>query len=159
MGTSGSGNIVHIDNLYVKTYAVKEDEVLKLGEISVLPTGTDELIAFGITNDTVLDITALTPHQNGEDADNRLLTDSILRKDQIEVITLGSDWSGPMEANITPGASVGIKKVNDNPEGYRFIATNAITEVVGVYKHKEFSTVAKVSLLNDNGIISTGRRV
>ena len=160
MGTAGPGNIVHIDNLYVKTFDVKEDEILRLGEISVYDDTSDALITLnddGVVADTVI-VNAQTfrPVQNGEDADNRLATDEILKKSQIECITIGSDWEGKMEADILPGQSVGIKRVDAAVGGFRFAATVVANEVVGIYKHKTFSTVAKKSVLDDSGIVSTG---
>lgn len=160
MGTSGPGNIVHIDNLYVKTFDVFADQFLKLGEIAVYDDGTDTIRTLNddavVADTVILNAQTFRPVQNGEDADNRNATEDLLKKDQIECLTIGSDWEGIMEAGILPGQSVGIKRVDAAVGGFRFAATVVANEVVGIYKHKTFSTVAKKSVLDDSGIVSTG---
>lgn len=167
MGTGGPGNIVHIDNLYVKTFNVKENVNIVLGEFVVIELDSGFAVArpladADITVDEFLDLSSFNIVQAGENANNLDSTDELLRKNQIECITKGSDWTVVMRAGVLPDKPVGIVRVGTN-ELFEIanvdIATSAplvFGETLGVYKHKEFSTVAEISAQDDNGIISTG---
>jgi len=168
VGTGGPGNIVHIDNLYVKTFNVKDNVNITLGQFVVIENDGGSAVARPLVDadfsgaDVFLDLSTINIVQAGEDANNLTTTDEILRKDQIECITKGSDWTVVMRAGVLPDNPVGILRVGtaelfevsyldiDSPS---VVASN---ERLGVYKHKEFSTVADVSVQDDNGIISTG---
>lgn len=157
MGTGGPGNIVHIDNLYVKTFNVQDDINIVLGDYVVIEAiGVRPLAATDFTgNDTFLDLSTINVVQAGEDANNLNTTDPLLRKNQIECITKGSDWTLIMGVDVLPDQAVGIFNVGAFTKIEARASSTAGT-VLGVYKHKEFSTVAEVSALDDNGIISTG---
>lgn len=164
MGTSGPGNIVHIDNLYVKTFNVQDDVNIVLGDFVVIEaTGARPLLDSDFSApDVFLDLSLLNIVQAGEDANNLTTTDELLRKDQIECITKGSDWVVVMRVGVLPDNPVGILRVGTAElfeVSYLDIdapSVVAVNERLGVYKHKEFSTVADVSVQDDNGIISTG---
>lgn len=165
MGTGGPGNIVHIDNLYVKTYNVKDNVNIVLGEYVVIENDGGNavarpLVVGDVVNLAFVDLSALNIVQAGEDANNLDTTDPLLRKNQIECITKGSDWTGIMEAGVLPDSSVGIKRVDGGAKSIFIIsATIVAEEILGSYKHKEFSTVAEISVTDDHGVISTGRRI
>ncbi len=163
MGTGGPGNIVHIDNLYVKTFNVQDDVNIVIGDFVVIEaTGVRPLLDSDFTGaDLFLDLSTVNVVQAGENANNLTTTDALLRKDQIECITKGSDWTTIMRVGTLPDNPVGILRVG-SAELFEVSNTNvaagalAAGETLGVYKHKEFSTVADVSVQDDNGIISTG---
>jgi len=164
MGTSGPGNIVHIDNLYVKTFNVQDNVNIVLGQFVVIEaTGARPLLDSDFTGaDLFLDLSTINVVQAGENANNLTTTDPLLRKGQIECITKGSDWTVVMRVGVLPDNPVGILRVG-TAELFEvsYLDINAPSVVasnerLGVYKHKEFSTVAAVSVQDDNGIISTG---
>ena len=164
MGTGGRGNIVHIDNLYVKTFNVQDDVNIVLGDYIVIEaTGARPLLTsdFG-GNDMFLTLNLINLVQAGEDANNLNTTDALLRKNQIECITKGSDWTLNMRAGVLPDNPVGILRVDGADEIFQAasetVGTTSVSgsERIGIYKHKEFSTVASVAVQDDNGIISTG---
>ena len=168
MGTGGPGNIVHIDNLYVKTFNVKDNVNITLGQFVVIENDGGNAVARPLVDadfagaDLFLDLSLLNVVQAGEDANNLTTTDELLRKDQIECITKGSDWTVVMRVGVLPDNPVGILRVGTAElfeVSYLDIdvpSVVAVNERLGVYKHKEFSTVADVSVQDDNGIISTG---
>jgi hypothetical protein len=168
MGTGGPGNIVHIDNLYVKTFNVQDDVNIVLGEFVVIEDDGGKAIARPLTDsdfsgaDLFLDLSTVNIVQADEDANNLATTDPLLRKGQIECITKGSDWTVVMRAGVLPDSPVGILRVGTAElfeVSYLDIDTPSVVaanERLGIYKHKEFSTVAEVSVQDDNGIISTG---
>ena len=171
MGTGGPGNIVHIDNLYVKTFNVKDNVNITLGQFVVIEDDAGFAVARPLADsdftgaDLFLDLSTVNVVQAGEDANNLTTTDSLLRKNQIECITKGSDWTVIMRAGVLPDKPVGIVRVG-TAELFEIanvdIATSAalaLGETLGVYKHKEFSTVAEISALDDDGVISTGRHI
>jgi len=168
VGTGGPGNIVHIDNLYVKTFNVKDDVNITLGQFVVIEDDAGSAVARPLVDadftgaDLFLDLSTINVVQAGEDANNLTTTDSLLRKGQIECITKGSDWTVVMRVGVLPDNPVGILRVG-TAELFEvsYLDINAPSVVasnerLGVYKHKEFSTVAEVSVQDDNGIISTG---
>jgi len=163
MGTSGPGNITHIDNLYVKTFDVQDNVNIVIGDFVVIEaTGARPLLATDTTGGAIGDFIEVTTKnivQAGEDANNLTTTDPLLRKDQIECITKGSDWVVKMGAGVLPDNPVSIFLVTVAPVVTEVRLNADRLEVIGVYKHKEFSTVATPSLLDDNGIISTGRLI
>jgi len=160
MGTGGPGNIVHIDNLYVKTFEVQDNFNIVLGDFVVVEsTGVRPLATSDVADGVFVDLNALNIVQAGEDANNLTTTDELLRKNQIECITKGSDWTTVMEAAVLPDNTVGIKRDDATASVFVMSATVVSTEILGSYKHKEFSTVARVSVTDDNGIISTGRHI
>ncbi len=165
MGTGGPGNIVHIDNLYVKTFNVKDNVNIVLGEFVVIEVDGGFAVArplaiTDVADAAFVDLTALNIVQAGENANNLTTTDALLRKGQIECITKGSDWTTVMEASVLPDNTIGIKR-DDAAVVTIFVvaATIVAAEILGSYKHKEFSTVAEISATDDNGIISTGRHI
>ena len=159
MGTSGPGNIVHIDNLYVKTFNVQDDVNIVLGEFLVVEaTGVRPLVDGDVTAPAFFNLDTLNIVQAGENANNLTTTDALLKKNQIECITKGSDWVVDMGVDVLPDSSVGIFAVSETPIVTEVRATTTGSEILGVYKHKEFSTVAVPSLLNEDGVISTGLR-
>lgn len=164
MGTGGPGNIVHIDNLYVKTFNVQDNVNIVLGQFVVIEaTGARPLLDSDFSGaDLFLDLSTVNVVQAGEDANNLTTTDALLRKNQIECITKGSDWVVVMRVGVLPDNPVGILRVGTAElfeVSYLDIDTPSVVaanERLGIYKHKEFSTVADVSVQDDNGIISTG---
>lgn len=168
MGTSGPGNIVHIDNLYVKTYNVKDNVNIILGQFVVIENDSGSAVARPLVDadftgaDLFLDLSTINIVQAAEDANNLTTTDVSLRKGQIECITKGSDWVVVMRVGVLPDNPVGILRVGSAElfeVSYLDINTPSVVaanERLGVYKHKEFSTIAEVSVQDDNGIISTG---
>ena len=164
MGTGGPGNIVHIDNLYVKTFNVQENVNITLGQFVVIEaTGARPLLDNDFTGpDIFLSLLAVNVVQAGENANNLTTTDPLLRKNKIECITKGSDWTVNMRGGVLPDTPVGILRVGtaelfeiSNLDIY-VPSVVAANEILGFYQHKEFSTVANVSVQDDNGIISTG---
>ncbi len=165
MGTGGPGNIVHIDNLYVKTFNVKDNVNIVLGEYVVIEDDAGfavarPLVVGDVANTAFVDLTSLNIVQAGENANNLTTTDALLRKGQIECITKGSDWTTVMASGVLPDSTIGIKR-DDAAVVTIFVADATIVpaEILGSYKHKEFSTVAELSATDDNGIISTGRHI
>lgn len=168
MGTGGPGNIVHIDNLYVKTYNVKDNVNIILGQFVVIENDSGSAVARPLVDadftgaDLFLDLSTINIVQAAEDANNLTTTDVSLRKGQIECITKGSDWVVVMRVGVLPDNPVGILRVGSAElfeVSYLDINTPSVVaanERLGVYKHKEFSTIAEVSVQDDNGIISTG---
>ena len=164
MGTGGPGNIVHIDNLYVKTFNVKDDVNIILGEYVIIENDGGNAVArplviADVANLAFVDLSALNILQAGEDANNLTTTDPLLRKGQIECITKGSDWSTVMDDGVLPDNSIGIKRDDSTASIFVIAATIVAAEILGSYKHKEFSTIAEISVEDDNGIISTGRHI
>jgi len=167
MGTGGPGNIVHIDNLYVKTFNVKDNVNIVLGQFVVIEDDAGFAVARPLVDadftgaDVFLDLSSLNIVQAGENANNLTTTDALLRKGQIECITKGSDWTTVMRVGTLPDTPVGILRVG-TAELFEVSNTNVAAgslvagETLGVYKHKEFSTVAEITVQDDNGVISTG---
>ncbi len=168
MGTGGPGNIVHIDNLYVKTINVKDNVNIILGQFVVIEDDSGFAVARPLVDadfsgaDVFLDLSLLNIVQAGENANNLTTTDALLRKPKIECITKGSDWTTIMRAGVLPDKPVGIVRVG-TAELFEIanidIATSAalvLGETLGVYKHKEFSTVAEISAQDDDGVLTTG---
>ncbi len=164
MGTGGPGNIVHIDNLYVKTNPVKSNISILLGDFCIFDTDGLRPIVAGdfVGDDTFLNIKTTPVFQAAEDADNLTTTNVNLRKTEIEVITRGSDLVASMRAGVLPDQDVGILRVDAATPVFQVAEQSvaatpvAANEVLGVYKHKEFSTIALISVQSDNGIVSTG---
>ena len=168
MGTGGPGNIVHIDNLYVKTFNVQDNVNITLGQFVVIEDDAGFAVARPLVDadftgaDVFLNLSTLNVVQAGEDANNLTTTDALLRKPKIECITKGSDWTTIMRAGVLPDKPVGIVRVG-TAELFEIanidIATSAalvLGETLGVYKHKEFSTVAEISAQDDDGVLTTG---
>lgn len=166
MGTSGPGNIVHIDNLYVKDVPVLSNTKITLGEFVVFlktENAVRPLIDADAADNAFLNLKNLRILQAGESADNLDTTPVADRKTTCECITKGSDWVVFMRAGAVPDGNVGIiRKDSDIPNKYQVSELSgtggaiAVENVLGLYKHKEFSTIALVSLQGDNGIVSTG---
>ena len=168
MGTGGPGNIVHIDNLYVKTFNVKDNVNITIGQFVVLEDDSGFAVArplvdadFGAAGE-FLDLSLFNIVQAGENSNNLTTTDALLRKPKIECITKGSDWTTVMRAGVLPDKPVGIVRVG-TAELFEIanvdIATSAalaVGETLGVYKHKEFSTIAEISAQDDDGVLTTG---
>ena len=166
MGTGGPGNIVHIDNLYVKDMPVKANTIIVLGEFVIFEAGAGvrPIVAGDFSgNNTFLPLGTKQVFQAGESSNNLNSTPVADRKVTCECITVGSDWSVVMRVGAIPGGPVGILRVDAATPLFQvsqFLVngTTVITagNVLGQYKHKEFSTEANVSVQADNGIISTG---
>ena len=167
MGTGGPGNIVHIDNLYPKTFPVGTNINIVLGEFVIFDDAIGGMRPLAIgdfsLDDTFLDLEANSVMQAGEDANNLTVTDVNLRKTEISCITKGSDWTVLMRAGVIPDKPVGILRVDaDAPNLFQAAnesvaaAIVATKERLGLYKHKEFTTVGNISAQDDDGIISTG---
>lgn len=164
MGTGGPGNIVHIDNLSVQDFDVKSNTSIVLGDFVIFDTdGVRPIVAGDFTlNDTFLPIQTTPVFQAGESSNNLTTTPVAERKTTCECITRGSDISAVMRVGVLPDKPVGILRVDGATPVFqvsdkRVSATIvAATEVLGIYKHKEFSTIALTSVQGDNGIIATG---
>lgn len=157
MGTGGPGNIVHIDNLYVKTFDVQDDVNIVLGEFVVIEaTGARPLVDGDVAAPAFFDLHALNIVQAAENANNLTTTDPSLRKNQVECITKGSDWTVKMGVDVLPDTTVGIFAVSETPIVTEVRSTLVAAEILGIYKHKEFATVAQPSVADDDGIVSTG---
>lgn len=167
MGSGGPGNITHIDNLYVKTVKVKSNTKVTLGSFLIFDTdGYRDLATTDFSaNDTFLDLDVDNVVQAGEDADNLTSTPVNDRKPEVAVITKGADWVTKMAAGVEPGRRVGISRLDarvpiiavaDVEDTLVTPSTPLINQHLGNYKHKEFARLAEDSLLNDDGIISTG---
>ena len=167
MGTGGRGNLVHLDNTYVKTVTVKDNVNILLGDYCIIEdnAGVAEvrpLVAADFSaDDTFLDLSLLSLVISGEDANNLTTTDALLRKNQVECLFKGTDWTLNMAASVIPNSSIGILRVDAASEPFQAASKTggaipvAQIEKLGLYQHKEFSTVANVSLLDDDGIVTT----
>jgi len=162
-GSGGPGNITHIDNLYVKTVAVKTNVKVLLGEFLIFETdGYRTLVAADFSADNrFLNLQVDNVVQAGEDADNLTTTAVNDRKPEVAVITKGSDWVTKMAVGVEPGKPVGITRLDARTPVIAVAdVANALppilVEVLGSYKHQEFARLAADSVLNDDGIISTG---
>ncbi len=163
MGSGGPGNITHIDNLYVKTVAVKSNYAVLLGDFLIFDTdGYRTLIAgdFG-ADDTFLDLQVDNVVQAAEDANNLTTTPAEDRHPEVSVLTKGSDWVVKMAASVEPGKPVGIGRLDARTPiiavtDVAGAAAPVLVERLGNYKSKEFARLAEDSVLNDDGIISTG---
>ncbi len=163
MGSGGPGNIVHIDNLYVKPVKVKSNTKVTLGSYLIFDTdGYRDLVVGDFSaNDRFLNLQVDNVVQAAEDADNLTTTAVADRKTEVSVITKGSDWTCKMAANVESGKPVGISRLDARtPKIAVADVANSLApilvEILGSYKHKEFSRLAEDSALNDDGVISTG---
>lgn len=166
MGTGGPGNIVHIDNLYVKDMPVKDNTNILLGDFVIFEAanGVRPIVSGDFSgDDTFLNLGTNQIFQAGENSNNLTSTPVANRKNTCECITIGSDWSVSMRVGAIPTGPVGILRVDAATPVFQvsqFLAngTTLVTagNVLGQYKHKEFSTQANVSVQGDNGIVSTG---
>jgi hypothetical protein len=157
------GKIVHIDNLYVKTRAVKFNTVIVTGEYCIFDTdGLRPLVVGDFSaDDRFLSIGTKPVFQAGHNANNLTTTAVNDRVTEVSVITVGSDWICKMAAGVEPSKRVGISRLDSRvPIIAVSDVANAvaptITETLGQYKHKEFAQLASDSVLNDDGVISTG---
>lgn len=173
MGSGGPGNIVHIDNLYVKTVKVKSNTKVTLGSFIIFDTNgyRDLVVGDFSANDVFLDIyselganSVKGVFQAGEDADNLTTTAVNDRKPEVAVITVGSDWTVKMAAGVKPTRRVGIHRldarspiiaVSDVEDTIVTPSAPTLNQILGIYKHKEFARLAENSVLNDDGVIST----
>jgi len=166
MGTGGPGNIVHIDNLYVKDMPVKANTNIVLGDFVIFEAanGVRPIVAGDFSADnTFLPLTTKQVFQAGESANNLTTTPAADRKTTCECITIGSDWSVVMRPGAIPTAPVGILRLDAGTPVFKVsqFLSNGTTVVgagfvLGQYKHKEFSTEGNVSVDLDHGVISTG---
>lgn len=163
MGSGGPGNIVHIDNLYVRTVPVKSNTKVTLGSYLIFDTDgyRDLVVGDFALDDRFLDLQVDNVVQAGEDADNLTTTPVNDRKPEVAVITKGSDWVTKMAVGVEPGKPVGISRLDARtPKIAVADVANALPPVLverlGTYKHKEFARLSEDSLLNDDGVISTG---
>lgn len=165
MGSGGPGNITHIDNLYVKTVPVKSNTAVLLGEYLIFDTdGYRTLLTTDFSADnTFLDLNVDNVVQAGEDANNLTATPVEDRKGEVSVIMRGSDWVVKMAAGVEANKRVGISRLDSrvpiiavSDVAAAIPAAPTLDETLGVYKHKEFARQALTSVLNDDGIVSTG---
>lgn len=161
------GDIVHIEGLYVKPQAVKSNISMLKGEYLIFDTdGLRPLLASDFTaNDTFLDLNVHPVVQAGHNADNLNTTPVNQRVSEVSVITPGSDMVCKMAAGVKPAKKVGIHRLDSRTP---VIAISDVEDTLvtpsaplheqtfGQYKHKEFSTKANDSVLNDDGVIATG---
>ena len=172
MGSGGPGNITHIDNLYVKTVAVKSNTKVTLGSFVIFDTDgyRDLVIGDFSADDRFLDINSEGINgidgvfQAVEDADNLTTTDVADRKSEVAVATTGTDWVAKIAVGVRPGRRVGIHRLAArNPEIAISAVANSlpttIDETLGSYKGKEFARRAELSVLNDDAVIATGQVV
>lgn len=163
MGSGGPGNIVHIDNLYVRTVKVKSNTKVTLGSYLIFDTdGYRDLATTDFSaDDRFLDLQVDNVLQAGEDADNLTTTPVNDRKTEVAAITKGSDWTTKMAVGVEPDKPVGISRLDARtPKIAVADVANALPPVLverlGIYKHKEFARLSEDSVLNDDGVISTG---
>lgn len=171
LGSGGPGNIVHIDNLYVKTLACKTNIDIKIGEFLIFDTDGYRPL---LSTDFSADNTFLGLHgtaagskdgivQALEDANNLTATPVNDRKPEVSVAMQGTDWVVKMEVGARPTRRVGISRLDartpviavDIQSGV-IPANPTLDETLGIYKHKEFARLAEISVLNDDGVVSTG---
>jgi len=161
------GSIVHIDNLYVKPQAVKSDTLIDTGDLCIFETdGLRPIVAGDFSgNDTFLDIESKPIFQAGHRADNRTATLAKDKVNQVSVLTVGGDWVYPMAAGVEPSKRVGIHRldartpiiaISDVEDTLVTPSAPTLAQTLGQYKHKEFAKLASDSVLNDDGVISTG---
>lgn len=163
MGTGGPGNVVHIDNLYPKTFNVKDNTLIVLGDFVINDSGVRPIVAGDFTaNDTFLNLQTGPIYQAGESSNNLDSTAVAQRKTTCECFTKGSDMSAVMRVGVIPDQPVGILRVDGASPVFQ-IAEQSVAntfvvfkEVWGIYKHKEFDTIADISVQGDDGVISTG---
>lgn len=165
MGSGGPGNIVHIDNLYVVTVPVKTNDSVLLGEFLIFDTdGYRTLIASDFSADNAfLDLQVDNVVQAAHDANNLTATPVADRVALVSVISKGSDWVTKMAVGVEPGKPVGISRLDartpviavSDVAGALAVAPTLVQQL-GTYKKKEFAILAADSVLNDDGIISTG---
>lgn len=165
MGSGGPGNITHIDNLYVKTVPVTTNQSVLLGDFLIFDTdGYRTLLTTDFSADnSFLDLNVDNVVQAAEDANNLNSTPAEDRKSEVSVLMRGTDWVTKMAAGVEPNKRVGISRLDSRTPviavsdvAAAIPAAPTIDETLGVYKHKEFARLAEDSLLNDDGIVSTG---
>lgn len=162
MGSGGPGNIVHIENLYVKPIAVKTNAKINLGNYCIFDTdGLRELTAAdcgtGAIGQFLSLVDELAVYQAGETADNLTTTPVLDRKTKVNVILRTSDWVTIMEAGVRPNTRVGIQVKTLTPDTFVVNNTSTFDNIIGLYMHKEFAALAETSVLDDDGVIATGR--
>ena len=157
MGSGGPGNIVHIENLYVKPRKVKDNVNILLGKFVVEDSGARELSTGDVADGSFVSQDAFQVSQAGENANNLTTTDPLIKKDLISLITKGSDWTCKMAPGVIPEQTVGIKRIDSQASVFVMDATDVASEILGVYKHREYSTIAETSLEEDDGVIQISR--
>lgn len=162
MGSGGPGNIVHIDNLYVKTVDVRTNDSVLLGDFVIFDTTGFRTVVAGdfALDDRFFDLQTEPVFQALEDANNLTTTPIEDRKDEVAVAILGTDWVAKMAAGVLPGQRVGIHRLDARTPIIAISQTaNAafptLDQSLGHYQHKEFARKALVSVLNDDGVIHT----
>ena len=168
MGTSGRGNIIHIDNTYVKPINVAENVKIELGNYCIVIEESSEAVVRPLLasdfsgNDAFLDINTNSVVIAGEEADNLDTTEESLRKTQCTCLLRGTDWEANTRAGVLPEQPVGLLRVDGEDEPFQFAhETDGATpvasgEVVGTYKTKSFTSIARISQQDDLSIIQTG---
>jgi len=166
------GDIVHIENLDVKTITVKTNIAILKGEYVIFDTdGYRPLLATDFSaDDRFLDLSSEGVNgvdgvfQAAEDANNLTTTPVADRRTEVSVIRGGSDWVTKVAVGIEPGRRVGISRLDSRvPIIAVADVANALAptldETLGTYSNKEFARLAATSVLNDDAIIKTGRVV
>ena len=169
MGTSGRGNIIHIDNTYVKPINVASNVKIGLGDYCLVITESSEAVVRPLLvgdftgDDAFLDISTLSVVIAGEEADNLTSTSESLRKTQCTCLLRGTDWEANMNDGVVPEQTVGLLRADGEDELFQFshFKANGSTalvaaNVIGVYKTKSFTSIARISKQDDLGIITTG---
>ncbi len=172
MGSGGPGNIVHIDNLYVKTVTCKSNINILIGEYLIFETdGYRPLLTTDFSADnTFLDLNGAIASgvvdgivQALEDANNLTATPVNDRKPEVSVALKGTDWVVKSEVGIRPNRRVGISRLDARTpkiavdiQAGAIPANPTLDETLGIYKHKEFARLAEISVLNDDSVVSTG---
>ena len=172
MGSGGPGNIVHIDNLYVKTVPVKTNIAIVIGDFIIFDTdGFRPLLAGDFSADnTYLDLNGALASgvvdgimQALEDANNLTTTPVEDRKTEVAGALKGTDWVVKTDAGVNPTRRVGISRLDSRVPIIAVVDTAVaipraptLDESLGVYKHKEFARQALVTVLNDDSVVSTG---
>lgn len=172
MGSGGPGNITHIDNLYVKTVTVQDNANILLGDFVIFDTtGWRSLVAGDFSADnTYLDLNGALASgvvdgigQALEDANNLTTTPAEDRHSEVTIALMGTDWVVKTDAGVQTNRRVGITRLDSRTPVIAVSDTAVaiprnpnIDETLGIYKHKEFSRLAELTVLNDDSVVTTG---
>lgn len=157
------GDIVHIEGLYVKPQPVKDNVNILKGDYLIDDSGLRPLLASDFATDAIFfDIGDEPVFQAGHDANNLNTTPVKDRVTEVSPITKGSDMVCKMAAGVKPDDTVGISRLDSRTPIIAISDVAAATEptlqqIFGIYKHKEFAKLAAISVLNDDGVIATGK--
>jgi len=165
VGNGGpGGSVVHIDNLDAKPQPVKTNTKIEDGDFCINDSGLRPIVAGDFpANDRFMDLSIIPIVLAAAGADNLDTTLVRERQTEVPVLRVITDWVTFMAAGVNPNFAVGIHRLDTYPGAFKWrIAAfaNSLTptnkEILGVYKGKRFSTIAEISVLEDDGIITTG---